>query len=278
VQLPPPLGTQKLPTIWNRLPASVASPSWVLAPPPSHMALPLDHGDRPEILQNGDAFLKSFLKDIDGAQRSINMMTYIWKDGRFSDVLLDHLERRQRAGVQVRLLVDAYGSIRAPISKFDELEKLGGKIIRFHSLMPLPWTIMRNTKRNHRRSIVVDGTIGYTGGIATDDVWLGDARDPSQWHDLMFRVDGSMARRLQGSFAELWAATTGEVLQGPRFYPAGSAKDGFHAAPQRLVGFLILDQLNNIANIPKRFRERRAHADYVGIWTVPDGSVAEASC
>jgi cardiolipin synthase len=206
-------------TATNPVPPAGSPP--FLAAISNHMALPLDRGERPEILQNGDAFLKSFLKDIDGAQRSIDMMTYIWKDGRFSDVLLDHLERRQRAGVQVRLLVDAYGSIKASDSKFGELEKLGGKVMRFHSLMPLPWTIMRNTKRNHRRSIVVDGTIGYTGGIATDDVWLGDARDPSQWHDLMFRVNGSMARRLQGSFAELWAATTGELLQGARFYPEG---------------------------------------------------------
>jgi cardiolipin synthase len=70
---------------------------------------------------------------------------------------------------------------------------------------------MRTTKRNHRRAIVIDDSVAYTGGLGIDDVWLGHAQPP-QWHDLMFRVAGSMAARLNGSFAELWTATTGELL------------------------------------------------------------------
>jgi cardiolipin synthase len=165
------------------------------------MALPIDHGNRPEIIENGDAFLNSLLGDIDSAQKTINIMTYIWKDGHFSDLILKHLNERAHQGIKVRILVDGYGSLHASESKFAKLEKSGGKVVRFHSLMPLPWTLMRNNKRNHRRSIVIDGITAYTGGIATDDVWLGNARNPSEWHDLMFRVNGSMATRLQGSFA-----------------------------------------------------------------------------
>jgi cardiolipin synthase len=82
-------------------------------------------------------------------------------------------------------------------------------------LVPLPWTILRNTKRNHRRAITIDGLVGYTGGLAVDDKWLGQARTPEEWHDLMFRFTGSVAARLSGSFSELWMATTGEMLIPP---------------------------------------------------------------
>lgn len=183
------------------------------------MNLPADNGPPVETLINGDQSLKAIFRDIDDARSSINMMVYIWKDGRLSDMVLDHLLRKQREGVEVRILLDAYGGLKAPTRKLDSLKAAGGRVATFHSLLPLPWTILRNTKRNHRRAIVIDGKVGYTGGLGIDDVWLGDARNKDEWHDLMFRTQGSMAARLQGSFAEVWATATGEALAGPRFFP-----------------------------------------------------------
>jgi cardiolipin synthase len=183
------------------------------------MAIPVDSGPPIELLENGDASISSILKDIDAAGQSINIMAYIWKDGTLSDRVLSHLITKQRAGIQVRILLDAYGGMKAPAHRLDELKKAGGRVATFHSLLPLPWTVMRSTKRNHRRAFVVDGKIAYTGGLGVDDVWLGNARGPSEWHDLMFRVQGSMAARLQGSFAEVWAAETGEILAGEQFFP-----------------------------------------------------------
>jgi cardiolipin synthase len=179
------------------------------------MAIPVDSGSPPEIIVDGDQFLRRILADIDSAKSSICMMNYIWSDGRFSDAVLAHLARRATSGVSVYVLLDAYGSIKAPESKFEDLKNKGGKVATFHSLMPLPWTMMRDVRRNHRRAISVDGRIGYTGGVAVDDHWLGHARNPDEWHDLMFRFTGSAAARIQGSFAEVWMATTGELLSGP---------------------------------------------------------------
>jgi cardiolipin synthase len=187
------------------------------------MTIPTDRAPSVEMFENGDQYLPALLREIDGAQHSINFMAYIWKDGRFSDTVLDHLEKRQRAGVQVRLLLDAYGGLKAPESRLKTLKELGGQVATFHSLLPLPWTVMRSTKRNHRRAIVIDGVTAFTGGFGVDDVWFGNARNPKEWHDLMFLVKGSMAQRLQGSFSELWAANTGELLTGPDFYPTASA-------------------------------------------------------
>lgn len=185
-----------------------------------HMALPVDHAPPVETLKDGNEFVGALMRDIDGARHSINFMVYIWKDGNFNDMVLAHLERKQRQGVQVRLMLDAYGAAHAPGRKLERLKAAGGKVATFRSLNPMPWNFLRNTKRNHRRSIVIDGTTGYTGGIAVADSWLGRARTPDEWHDFMFRMTGSMAGRLQGSFAELWAQTTGEVLLGEAFYPA----------------------------------------------------------
>jgi len=190
------------------------------------MAVPIDQGPPVETLTDGDAFVRALIRDIDGAQHSINFMVYIWEDGNFNDMVLAHLERKQRQGVQVRVMLDAYGAQKAPNGKLQRLEQAGGKVATFRSLVPLPWNILRNTKRNHRRAIVVDGVTGYTGGIAVADTWLGEARTPQEWHDFMFRMTGSMAARLQGSFAELWARTTGEVLLGAKFYPGAETTGG----------------------------------------------------
>lgn len=191
------------------------------------MAIPIDRAPAPEIIEDGDAFLKRLLDDIDHATSSICMMNYIWSDGRFSDQVLAHLEQKATAGVKVYLLLDAYGSSKAPGGKMDRLRNLGGKVATFRSLVPLPWTIMQDTRRNHRRSITIDGRIGYTGGVAVDDKWLGHARNPDEWHDLMFRFTGSAAKRLMGSFSEVWMATTGAML----VVPAGEQADSAAGSP-----------------------------------------------
>ncbi|HEY4116000.1 MAG TPA: phospholipase D-like domain-containing protein [Rhizomicrobium sp.] len=185
------------------------------------LTAPIESGSEPQILNNGDAFLKALLADVDGAKQSINFMAYIWEDGKFSDVLLAHLTRKAKAGIAVRIALDGYGSIHAPWSKLKDFERAGGRTTIFHTLMPLPWAMARDHKRNHRRAIIIDGRTGYTGGIAVADTWLGNARNPNEWRDMMFRVDGSMAAHLQAAFAQVWELGTGEILAGEKFYPAG---------------------------------------------------------
>lgn len=183
------------------------------------LTLPVEHGGPVEIINNGDTFLKALLPDIDAAKSSINFMVYIWEDGKMSDMVLDHLDAKLKQGVPVRVVLDAYGGATAPSGKFKRFQELGGKVSTFHSLIPLPWTLSREHKRNHRRAIVIDGKVGYTGGIAVADSWLGNARNSREWRDLMFRVHGGMAQHLQGAFAELWTSMTGEILTGDKFYP-----------------------------------------------------------
>ncbi len=111
-----------------------------------------------------------------------------------SDQVLAHLDSKLKQGVQVRIMIDAYGSkFNQPTKQFNAFKELGGKMAVFHSFTIAPWDFLRNQVRNHRRAIVIDGTIGYTGGMTVNDSWLGNANNPKEYRDLMFRMTGFKA-------------------------------------------------------------------------------------
>jgi cardiolipin synthase len=185
-------------------------------------------GGTARLLDNGDAAFPVLLADIRSARRTVNWLAYIWEPGACSDLVFAALTDRARAGVEVRVLLDGLGGMRCPEKGREELKKAGGRMATFR---PLRWgKLTRFYKRNHRRAIVVDGRIGYTGGMAVGDKWLGDARDPAEWRDSMVRFTAGPVRDLQSHFAEDWAAVTGEILVGEGFYPraapAAAAEDG----------------------------------------------------
>ena len=188
--------------------------------------LPLKQSDQPiTILNNGDAFMKSFLADIDQATSSINIMDYIWQDGAMSDQILEHLDQKLKQGVQVRIMYDGYGTkVGAPKKQLKIFTDLGGKVSVFHSLTVMPWRLGQNQARSHRRAFIIDGKIGYVGGVAINDSWLGTASSPKEYRDMTFRVQGPMALDVQAAFGELWASMTGEILSGADYYPPASAK------------------------------------------------------
>jgi cardiolipin synthase len=174
-------------------------------------------GGTAELLNNGVRFFPPMYEAIRGAKQSINFLAYIWKPGKVSDEMFALLAERARAGVEVRVLLDGMGGIRAPRDGIEALRAAGGKVERFR---PLRFgKITRFYKRMHRRAIVIDGTVGFTGGAAVGDNWLGDAETPEHWRDCMVRVTGPLAGSLQSAFAAPWANSCGEILVGPKFYP-----------------------------------------------------------
>jgi cardiolipin synthase A/B len=187
--------------------------------------LPVECGGRARVLQNGDAFFAALLDDIGRARHHVHFMTYIWREGRASDRVFDALVERARAGVEVRLMLDGVGGIAAPPERIEELTGAGGQVQHFRP--PKFGKLTRFHKRNHRRAIVIDGAIAYTGGMAVQDCWLGDARNEDEWRDSMVRVEGPPARGVQSAFTELWAGTTGELVIGDDYYvPRGDAGPG----------------------------------------------------
>jgi cardiolipin synthase A/B len=178
---------------------------------------PLREGGTARLLNNGDAFFPELLRAIRAARRSVTFSCYIWEKGKASDEVVAALLARARAGVQVRVLLDGFGGARAPKKDMDALRAAGAKVEVFRA--PRLGALTRFHKRNHRRAIVIDGVVGFTGGIAVGDKWLGDAQDEDHWRDSMVEVTGPLAATLQTAFADVWAGTTGELLLGPTFFP-----------------------------------------------------------
>jgi cardiolipin synthase len=189
---------------------------------------PIEHGGHITILNNGDEFFPDLLQSIRNAKHSINFSVYIWKNGEVSDAVLAALIERQTHGVKVRVLLDGLGAVAASGKDFEPLVKAGGVVQKFRT--PKFGKLTRFHRRNHRRSIVIDGEVGYTGGMAVSDVWRGHAQDKDHWHDMMFKLTGPPARSLQAAFVDTWSSSSGELLVGPEIYPvsagASSASGG----------------------------------------------------
>jgi len=178
---------------------------------------PVDEGGSVKVLNNGNEFVPALIDAIDHARHTVNFSVYIWESGTFSKQVLDALLRARNRHVAVRVLLDDFGSKNLPFSTFDELEKAGAKVERFRT--PQFGKLTRLHRRDHRRSIVIDGKIGFTGGMAVKDVWLGNAEDPEHWRDIMFEMTGPLARSLQAAFVSSWVGSSGELLVGPEMYP-----------------------------------------------------------
>lgn len=179
--------------------------------------VPLRRGGGARLLNNGDEYFPAILDAIRSAERSVHVMVYIWEAGRISDEFIAAMIQRRKSGVQVRVLLDAFGAIQASDDDFDKLKQAGGRVEKFRPAVL--GKLLRFHRRNHRRAIVIDGRVAFTGGAAIADKWTGNASNPDEWRDTMVRVDGCIAHNLQSAFCELWAFSTGEVLTGEDVFP-----------------------------------------------------------
>jgi cardiolipin synthase len=122
---------------------------------------PLAEGGTARLLHDGDEFFPRLLQVLGNARHTINFSVYIWEDGKVSDMVLPVLRERAQAGVEVRVLLDGLGSLKAPDAKMEQLRAAGVKVATYRS--PMLGKLTRFHKRNHRRAIVIDGTTGFTG-------------------------------------------------------------------------------------------------------------------
>jgi len=177
---------------------------------------------RVEVLTDGRTFYPSELAAIGGARRSVHVESFVFRPGRISKRFLEALTERARAGVEVRLIVDAIGSFPMRHASFSALRAAGGQVFRY---CPIRWyTLKRFNNRTHREIIVVDGTIGFTGGAGMADWWAGD-NEPGEdgggrpWRDSMIRIEGELVGGLQTTFVENWLEASGELLSGIEHFP-----------------------------------------------------------
>lgn len=178
---------------------------------------PLVTGNRTETLLNGDQIFPSMLQAIGAAKKNIDFETYIYWSGRVGQAFADALSDRARAGVKVHILVDWVGSQKMDQAQLKQMTDAGVDIRRYH---PLRWyTIDRVNNRTHRKLLVVDGKVGFTGGVGIGDEWSGHAQDPGHWRDTHYRIEGPAVAQMQAAFADNWMKVSGKVLQGDDYFP-----------------------------------------------------------
>ncbi|HWN41939.1 MAG TPA: cardiolipin synthase [Thermoanaerobaculia bacterium] len=173
-------------------------------------------GNQAEILKNGDAIFRGMTGAIRAARTTVNLESYIFKDDRAGKIMAEALMEAARRGVEVRVLVDGTGSkFAGPL--LARMRQAGVKTAVFRPIRL--HTLYKIVRRTHRKILVVDGTVSFTGGFCIAEQWLGDARNPQEWRDTMVQVTGPASAQMQAIFSEDWTFTTGEILAGDKFYP-----------------------------------------------------------
>ena len=175
-------------------------------------------GNQIETLLNGDQIFPSMLAAIRSAQSTVTFETYIYWSGGIGREFIDALTERARAGVRVHVLLDWVGSLKMEQTLFDDMKQAGIELERFHEPQWSNWNKLNN--RTHRKLLVVDGRVGFTGGVGIADQWRGQARNPQEWRDSHFRIEGPVVAQMQSVFLDNWMRATGTLLHGNAYFPA----------------------------------------------------------
>jgi len=181
---------------------------------------PIIDGNAVTSLVNGDQIFPAMLEAIRGAQQTITFETFIYWSGEIGAEFTHALTERARAGVKVHVIIDAVGG-----GKIDEefIVAMRGAGVEFHLYKPLRWHEISGSHkwnyRTHRKLLVTDGRIGFTGGVGIADEWSGNAHSPEHWRDTHYRVEGPVVGQLQAAFVDNWIEATGVVLDGEEYFP-----------------------------------------------------------
>ena len=212
-------------------------------------------GNRVTSLLNGDEVFPAMLKAIGAARRSITFESYIYWSSSVGRQFTAALTERARAGVRTHVLIDWAGSQKVDQDDVTRLRQAGVEVVFYR---PLRWyQLDRLNHRTHRKLLIVDGRVGFTGGVGVADQWLGHAQDRDHWRDSHFQVEGPVVGQLQAAFMDDWFESKGVVLDGPDYFPplerTGSALGQvFWSSPLGGNGNLRLMFLLAIASAKRR--------------------------
>lgn len=175
-------------------------------------------GNTIEPLINGKEIFPAMLAAIRTAKKSITLESYIWASGEVSDRFCAALIERAQQGVKIHALVDGAGNLKLRLSDVDRMKAAGVEFVvygREHW-----WQLKLDLNhRSHRKLLIVDGLVGFTGGVCIDDKWLGDGDHPGIWRETQARITGPMVRQMQAVFTTNWLQTTSRLLTGPDYFP-----------------------------------------------------------
>src|SRR5918999_3800242 len=189
----------------------------------AHTGAPMVAGNRVEVLLNGDETFPRMLRDIKAAKSTITFAQYLYEDGSIAHELAQAFAERCRAGVKAEILLVRHGSGKVPADIIRTMKDAGCHVEYFRQIeahgIIFPWRLLRYNYRSHRRVLVIDGRIGFTGGYGGCEAWTGNGRMPKHWRDTNARIEGPVVSFLQAAFAESWLETTGIAIGGDDYFP-----------------------------------------------------------
>src|SRR5437763_7419985 len=178
---------------------------------------PISADSRVDVLRQGVRIFPARLAAIPGGRKTINLEFYIYWDGQVGRQFAEALAERSRAGVAVKVILDAVGSAPMSHSLIDFMARNGVDLEWYH---PLRWyTLSTFNHRTHRKLLIVDGAVGFSGGVGIADDWLGDADAKNHWRDTVARVEGPVVTQMQFAFLDNWVKSRGELLTGLDYFP-----------------------------------------------------------
>jgi cardiolipin synthase len=189
----------------------------------AHTDAPVTSGNRIDVLLNGDETFAVMLDEIRKAKSSITFAQYLYEDGSIARELAHAFADRCSAGVKTTILLDSHGSGKVPSEIIATMQDAGCNVEYFRRIeaagIIFPWKLLRYNYRSHRRVLVIDGRIGFTGGYGISEAWTGNGRIPEHWRDTNVRIEGPVVRFLQTAFAESWLEATGIAIGGDDYFP-----------------------------------------------------------
>ena len=165
-------------------------------------------------LRNGVEIFPAMLAAIAEAKRSVAFVTFVYWTGEIAERFAEALADAARRGVTVRVVLDSFGARQMDSSLVDRMRAAGVEVRWFRPLRT--WRVWRSSHRTHRKLLIIDGHLGYTGGVGIAEEWEGDARDASEWRDTHFEIEGPVVTALWGAFVGTWLESGGEPLPAPR--------------------------------------------------------------
>jgi cardiolipin synthase len=188
----------------------------------AHTDAPIVSGNRIEILLNGNETFPRMLEEIKKAKHTITFAQYLYEDGTIAYEFARAFAERCRAGIHGKILLDSHGT-NTP-EEIPRMMRDAGCDVQYFRRVEAPhvifvWKLARYNYRNHRRVLVIDGKVGFTGGYGIKDTWLGDGRTEGHWRETNARLEGPIVKDLQAGFTESWLEATGKMLGGDGYFP-----------------------------------------------------------
>ncbi len=174
-------------------------------------------GNSIRTLVGGEEIFSSMIEEIRKAKVSINMESFVCSSGKVCYSFTEALRERAQAGVRVQVVLDWMGSNELENQHYEAMKQAGIHVVKYRQLH---WyTLPRLNNRSHRKILVVDGKVGFTGGAGIADQWLHEKNGVPPWRDIHYRFEGPVVAKLQAAFLENWLKSHARVLEGENYFP-----------------------------------------------------------